>query len=729
MNRFIIFKLLKCYKSCCIPALGTGLLFLVWVSLSYAQTKPSFVPPDWASIMKLYKQEAWKHLIPQLEFVVSLPLEDQEYLKRARFILGQSYLALKEYDLAQKSFQAGQEMDHAHSDLWVYHRMRAYLHANQQPEAIPLMKTLLQAPSNPFYLKKIKANIKNYYQTEQSTTLIYPLLQTALTQYPKLLQDHQIVEIFAKSAVILNQPLPTEAYRLQWLHPEGLKTAQQSDTQRSQLKLTSADYLNRFKKLRKLKLYHYLTKTIPQQIDAIPDFKIRTQIANIYLRALFQKKQYRTILELQKKGILTQKYKAYLTSQLFWSMRSYQRLRQLKSARQMLKDLEKANPGSTWLPSAYQKMAETYEVIDDEKSADFWWKKLVSMFPGTKEAEVAYWKLAWYRYRNQRYKDALHYVHQAQNNQVLSAEVLAKFLYWQGKLEHFSGEKEQAAETFKKLQQNWPNTYYNFRFLSRPGKWISEVATYGIAPSHQGVRIPAPPQGELAQLVKRHEFLFMVGENEHAVFEVKRDISRHSKYSMVWRGSELLYKNEEYHPLQTFISDYYLGDLKKLSIAHPLWKFAYPRPYWDFIQEQSQKAKIDPYWVLAIIREESRYDVDALSIANAHGLMQLIVPTAKAVAKQQKMRLTNLNNLYNPHFNIRLGTHYLGSLAKQFKNQMVYASGSYNAGPHRMKKWLKTHGNLPIDEFVESIPFRETRNYVKRVFMSYTLYKMVYQEH
>ena len=107
--------------------------------------------------------------------------------------------------------------------------------------------------------------------------------------------------------------------------------------------------------------------------------------------------------------------------------------------------------------------------------------------------------------------------------------------------------------------------------------------------------------------------------------------------------------------------------------------------------------------------------------------MQLILPTAYKMAKQLNIRLTNINNLYEPHVNIQLGTHYLGNLAHEFNHQLVYVSGGYNAGEHRVRDWLKKYADLPMDEYVESIPFRETRNYVKRVFMSYHLYKKIYQ--
>ncbi len=717
--------------------IGMAFFLLPELSMLHAQEEQiSDLKPLWNRIISLYKQRAFKHVILELTPVVTASLGDADYLKRAWFLLGQCYIEIEEYELALKSFQEGEKLDDKYADLWTYHKMRTYLRARQQAKAIPLIKELLRPPVSPFYLKKIKANIKNYFHSRETAPLIYPILSTASKQQSPLLQDHHIIDIFANSASIRKEPFPPRHFITQWLNPENVETAEQSEAMIKRLKLKrqahlrAKDYLRRIKKLKELKLFEYLIRIVPQQISDIHDLEVRTQVANIYLYALFQAKQYHTILDLRKKKQLTNVYNAYPTSQLFWSMRSYQRLKDLKSAKLMITLLEDTNPGSTWLPVAYQKMAETYEVHDDEKSADLWWEKLAKRFPRTEEAAIAFWKLTWYRYRHQRYQDALYFVQRAFEYQKLSPEVFAKFLYWQGKLEYYAGQTAHADETFKILQQQWPNTYYNLHFLSQPGEWTTQINTFGITASqkkfwHQNTN---PPSGKTNALVKRYEFLFAVGQNEQAVFELLRDVPRYNKRPIIWKGSELLYKNEEFYPLQSFISNYFLHDLKKLSTEEKtLWQYAYPRPYWSYIQERSRRAKIDPYWVLATIREESRYDPHALSVADAHGLMQLILPTAYKMAMQLNIRLTNINNLYEPHVNIQLGTHYLGNLAHEFKHQLVYVSGGYNAGEHRVRDWLKKYADLPMDEYVESIPFRETRNYVKRVFMSYHLYKKIYQ--
>ena len=126
------------------------------------------------------------------------------------------------------------------------------------------------------------------------------------------------------------------------------------------------------------------------------------------------------------------------------------------------------------------------------------------------------------------------------------------------------------------------------------------------------------------------------------------------------------------------------------------------------------------------MREESHFNPKALSSSKAMGLMQLMPATARHVAKKKKIELKKKEDIYDPKLNKLLGTLYLGGLSDRFKSELIYTAGSYNAGPHNMLKWIKRWKGKPIDVFVEQIPFNETKNYVKRVYRSYKLYKKIY---
>jgi soluble lytic murein transglycosylase len=126
---------------------------------------------------------------------------------------------------------------------------------------------------------------------------------------------------------------------------------------------------------------------------------------------------------------------------------------------------------------------------------------------------------------------------------------------------------------------------------------------------------------------------------------------------------------------------------------------------------------VDLAWSIAISRRESSFAPDAVSHANAHGLMQLLPSTARYVSKQKVSK----RQLYKPATNIRLGTDYLEYLKKKNGGNEILATASYNAGYHRVKRWLPEQG-MPAELWIELIPFKETRNYVKNVMA----YRQVY---
>ncbi|HEX6276100.1 MAG TPA: lytic transglycosylase domain-containing protein, partial [Polyangiaceae bacterium] len=156
------------------------------------------------------------------------------------------------------------------------------------------------------------------------------------------------------------------------------------------------------------------------------------------------------------------------------------------------------------------------------------------------------------------------------------------------------------------------------------------------------------------------------------------------------------------------------------------WRVAFPRPYRDLVEQTAKTQKLDASLVFAIMREESAFDPDAQSHADAFGLMQLIVPTARVAAKG-----TNLphdrRSLLRPRVNVELGCRTLARFSRIFDGNTLLAVPAYNAGPNRVKQWVSERGSVDFDLWVESIPFVETRRYTKRVLASRAAYAFLYE--
>ncbi|MDI3324968.1 transglycosylase SLT domain-containing protein [Pontibacterium granulatum] len=148
----------------------------------------------------------------------------------------------------------------------------------------------------------------------------------------------------------------------------------------------------------------------------------------------------------------------------------------------------------------------------------------------------------------------------------------------------------------------------------------------------------------------------------------------------------------------------------------------FPSPHKQLFEKNARLRKIDLTWPLAIARQESAFLKNAKSHAGARGLMQLMPTTAKRTARKHKIPYKRLSQLTQPQTNIALGTAYLGEMYNLFDNNKAYATAAYNAGPHRVKKWLDDRGHLPLDIWIETIPFKETRRYVQNVLAFRVIY-------
>ena len=131
-------------------------------------------------------------------------------------------------------------------------------------------------------------------------------------------------------------------------------------------------------------------------------------------------------------------------------------------------------------------------------------------------------------------------------------------------------------------------------------------------------------------------------------------------------------------------------------------------------------------YLYSIMRKESGFDPHEVSYADARGLLQMIPPTTKHVCETLGLEYAP-GLLYDPEFNVRTGSWYIGHLLHKFKLQIPIGAGSFNSGPRPVMKWLDENGDRPIDEFVELVPYTQTREYMKKVTENYARYVYLYQ--
>ncbi|ADO72280.1 transglycosylase SLT domain-containing protein [Stigmatella aurantiaca] len=230
--------------------------------------------------------------------------------------------------------------------------------------------------------------------------------------------------------------------------------------------------------------------------------------------------------------------------------------------------------------------------------------------------------------------------------------------------------------------------------------------------------VPRPPELELAVALGE------AGLFADAAEEVESRVSRIRSAEQALPFAHALLQMGEYGHAHAVAARYLWGRAFGARSPDALAAF-YPRAFASAVEAAATRHEVEPYLVWAIMRRESTFRPDVASAADARGLMQLIPPTGIAIAERLAEPPPNPADLFAPDLNIRYGAWYLSQLMKRFAHP-VLAAAAYNAGPKAALKWAQEKGTLPLDLFIEEIPFRETRGYVKQVVADLYLYRSFY---
>lgn len=239
----------------------------------------------------------------------------------------------------------------------------------------------------------------------------------------------------------------------------------------------------------------------------------------------------------------------------------------------------------------------------------------------------------------------------------------------------------------------------------------------------QGIVVTS--EEELKQHIEWASFLIEEKQQEFAKWHLY-EIEKNLKYKASSRQLIQFYFDNEFYYRALSLSQRQLTR-NRLSFDKDMFllKFQYPLAYEKFVNKYSEKRKIDPYYMLSIMKAETQYKSDAISPVGAVGLMQFMPYTAEKVASLLGETIKT-EELFDPVKSIEYGAAYLKKLFIEFKGQPAFVAAAYNGGPHRVKSWLQRIGQVDTDIFIEHIPFEETRSYVKKVLTYKTIFEKIY---
>ncbi len=380
--------------------------------------------------------------------------------------------------------------------------------------------------------------------------------------------------------------------------------------------------------------------------------------------------------------------------------------------------------------SAARALNQKAELLDksNPSAANEVRKVLLTKYASSDEAGELRWRYARLAAKGGNYLQAWQWAQPITVNNADSS-VAPKAAFWVGKWAQKLGKTKEAQDAFTHTLGRYPHSYYAWRSAVNLG-W--DVGDFNDVRSHNPQTVKPKGRPVLPTGSEAFKELYLLGEDGDAWSLFASEVVDPWNLSVDEQFNLGLYKLAQNQNLEGINLIWSLRERdepqdrerwKVLRESDEYWNALYPFPYYDLILKWSGERQLNPLLVTALIRQESRFEKEIRSPVGATGLMQVMPDTGKFISKQIN---TKDYSLTDPNDNINFGTWYLDYTHDKYKNNSLLAVASYNAGPGNVGKWLKRFSKNDPDEFVEQIPFKETKGYVESVFGNYWNYLQIY---
>jgi soluble lytic murein transglycosylase len=429
---------------------------------------------------------------------------------------------------------------------------------------------------------------------------------------------------------------------------------------------------------------------------------------------------------------------------LYLAGKSNERKKAWAEAAQHYKAIAELYPEHTMADDGLALAGIALQEAGDLPGARELWSLQVRSFPEGDLAGEGYWRLAWGAYLEGDTSGAITWAEEATASVPLhvDAQHVRANRYWAARwrawpdLEHPERlvEDEQlrteAADLLEDLCRDAPFSYYGQLAASRL-KMLAPARHAALQrPEIQGGEVWSVRQAFVDEpAVATALQLFRLGLHKEAMSELDElglSVMSPSEAGLIieqrWQAGDWLLAHDAYRSYLRTHPPELLGAQRDQILL-----LAYPNKYWAEVQAVTPTYSWDARIFHGLVREESNFNREIVSHAGARGLSQLMPSTAKGVARWLGITVSQ-QQLHDPKTNLKIGSRYFESLVSRYQGDVYLAMAGYNAGEGNVAKWMERFGNLPVDQWVESIPYRETRNYVKRVSRSWQTYHLLYDE-
>jgi soluble lytic murein transglycosylase len=372
-------------------------------------------------------------------------------------------------------------------------------------------------------------------------------------------------------------------------------------------------------------------------------------------------------------------------------------------------------PTSPWAEESLLNLAHHYLKDGKDAQALPYFQRLYDQFPEGRLVERATWRVGWAEFEKGRFTEAADiWIRGARTRPTTS--YTGAFLYWSGRARRETGRDDEARKLFEETIQRFKYAYHGLRAREALGRLPG-----GSSSTHPAT----DPVSELTEPYRtRVHDLLMLDRYEQATDEMRgAPPSPQTRATLAF----IQWKQGHLRPAITAMKHAYPEHVTELGdqLPEPVWRILHPIQFAETITLRSAQVGLDPGLVAALICQESTFDPTAMSAVGARGLMQLMPRTGRELARANKIPF-GADALHDPHSSLQLGTHYLRQMVKAFGGRVERALAAYNAGPHRVSIWTAGRRNMSAEEFVDYIPYPETRLYVMTILAAQEQYRRIY---
>ena len=402
----------------------------------------------------------------------------------------------------------------------------------------------------------------------------------------------------------------------------------------------------------------------------------------------------------------------------------------------MLAALEKMaqkSPSSPWRLKALLSAGNRFLLTNSSQSYEPLYRACYESFPNDTDAAYCHWKVTWSAYLHRR-GDAADLLREQIVRYPASTNSSAA-LYFLGRLAESAKDFRGARAYYDLIVQRYPGYYYS----QIAGDRLAQPALARAVPGEQAATFlktvafpPAPlprryePDPASARRIERFRKLSEAGLDRMAESELRFGAKTDGQPQVL--AMELARAATAPHQglrsMKSMAPDYL--SLAPSDAPNQYWELLFPLPFRGDLVRQASAASLDPNMVAGLIRQESVFDPKALSRSKAYGLMQLLPSSGREWARKSGVKSFRTSMLFQPATNLQLGTRYLRSMLDQWGGKWEETLASYNAGKSRVIEWQKWGDFQEPAEFVETIPFTETRDYVQAVLRNAAAYRRIY---